>query len=73
MLNFVLQMASTMVDPTFFNVWGHAHRGTDPEHPKKLCDDALTQNLVSTKLYNYASFVISMLNLMLCKVNILRN
>jgi hypothetical protein len=37
--------------------------GTDSEHSKVLCDNASTQKLVTTNLYNYASFVISDLKL----------
>jgi hypothetical protein len=41
-LNSVLQTSSTRVDPNFFDVWWHAHRGTDLEHPEQLCDDVST-------------------------------
>jgi hypothetical protein len=58
MLNFVLQAASTRVDPTFFDVRVHMHWGIDPAHPKQLCDDAWTQKSISTNLYSYASFIV---------------
>lgn len=71
-LNSVLQAARSGEDPSFFDVYLEGHRGTDPERPEVLCDDASTQKLVSINKYNFASFVISVINSMLCRVDILR-
>ena len=71
-LNSELQAARSGVEPSFFDVYLEAHRGTDPERPEVLCDDASTQKLVSINKYNFASSVIFVLNSMLCRVDILR-
>jgi hypothetical protein len=63
-LNYVLQEARSGTKPSFFDVYLEGHGGTDLEHPDVLCDDTSIEKLLSTNMYNYALFVIYILNLL---------
>jgi hypothetical protein len=55
----ILWKASTRVELHYLDVWVAMHWD----------DEASTQKLVSTNFYNYASFVLSMLNSLFCIID----
>jgi hypothetical protein len=66
-------VASTGAEHSFFDVYLHGHQGTDLKRMEVICDDPSLLKLISINLYSYVSFVISILNSMFCRVDILRN